>query len=231
MATWLQHIERWDGCKRCPLGDQRFKMCFGRSEWPPGTDFPNLHLPCDVLFVGEAPGANEDTAGLPFVGPAGRLLDQIIEQSLPQEVTYAMTNLVACFPRHAKERGDNEPERGEVLECRPRLVEFINLAQPRLIVQVGEMVYQYLNFNRSVPTVHIVHPAFILARLSPAAKPGAINKCVVQIRKACRDVLQSPRTPWQAWEIDSAEAQTERRQARQRRADPYGLRGGDEIPF
>lgn len=216
--NWLQHVQRWDGCKRCPLGEQRDRMCFGRSEWPLGTDHPVLHLPCDVLFVGEAPGTSEDTAGLPFVGPAGRLMDQIIERALPEGATHTLTNLVACFPRHAKERGDNEPERGEVLECRPRLVEFINLAQPRLIVRVGQMVGQHLDFNRSVPMVDIVHPAFILARLPAAQKGMAVNKCVVQVRRAC-DVLQCPRTQWIDWETDNAEARRERRQARQQQRD------------
>ncbi len=201
MTTWLQHVQRWDGCKRCPLGDQRDQMCLARSEYPAGASAPDLHLPCDVLFVGEAPGANEDVAGLPFVGPAGELLDQIIARSIPQGATHAMTNLVACYPRHAKQRGDNEPERDEVFACRERLIEFINLAQPRLIVRVGvHLVVPYLNFNRSVPFVDIVHPAFILARLPAAQKGMEVNKCIVQVRRAARDVLQSPRPKWNKWE-------------------------------
>lgn len=222
MTNWLQHVERWSGCQRCALGQQRDLICLARSEFVPGQVAPNLHLPCDVLFVGEAPGMNEDAGGLPFVGPAGNLLDQIIERSIPQGATYAMTNLVACFPRHAKVRGDNEPEPAEVFACRERLVEFINMAQPRLIVRVGSMVEQYLNFNRSVHMVDIVHPAFILARLPAAQKSMAVNKCVVQVHRAC-GVLQSPRIEWKKWELKDAESKESLRSI-------YGLHQSD-VPF
>jgi uracil-DNA glycosylase len=56
-------------------------------------------LPCDVLFVGEAPGVSEDVLGRPFVGPAGKLLDTIVERALDGQYDCAMTNLVACIPK------------------------------------------------------------------------------------------------------------------------------------
>jgi len=130
--TWEEHVDKWKDCQRCPLAQQRGNICLAR-----GT------LPAAVLFVGEAPGSSEDTLGLPFVGPAGQLLDQIIERALPTGTSYALTNLVACYPREAKSRGDNEPERGEILECRPRLIEFVNIARPKLIVLVGNLTDHY----------------------------------------------------------------------------------------
>src|SRR3954471_2435855 len=99
MTTWLEHVARWRDCTRCPLSQQRSNIVLARGQ-----------VPCDVLFVGEAPGASEDALAQPFCGPAGHLLDQIVERALPPIVSYAMTNLVCCFPREAKAQGDNEPE-------------------------------------------------------------------------------------------------------------------------
>ena len=208
MTTWLEHVKKWGDCQRCPLGQQRSLICLARSEWPAGAAMPNLRLPCDIAFVGEAPGMSEDAFGLPFVGPAGDLLNTIIHRALLGDTTTAFTNLVACYPRHAKETGDHRPERGEILECRQRLVEFVNLAQPRLIVRVGSLVQEYLNFDRSVSFVDIVHPAYILARMAPAQKSGAANDCSVKLRNAWHKVLQSPKQPWKKWETVYAASET-----------------------
>src|SRR4051812_28157858 len=103
MTTWLQHVQRWKDCQRCPLGQQRGRICLTRA--CKAGDQPGAYggrLPCDVLFIGEAPGSSEDALGLPFVGPAGDLLDQIKQRALPPETSCAFTNLVACYPREAK---------------------------------------------------------------------------------------------------------------------------------
>lgn len=207
MSDWLQHVHTWEHCQRCPLAQQRSQVCLARSEWPAGSAVPNLRLPCDVLFVGEAPGMSEDATGYPFVGPAGQLLDSIVKRALPQGVAAVFTNLVACYPRQAKERGDNEPERGEVLECRQRLVEFVNLAQPRLMVRVGKMAVRYLNFDYEVPYADIDHPAHIL-RMPLAQRQMAVQRCIVHLHNAWDDVLQSgPRGPWVRWGVKYAEEQ------------------------
>src|SRR5207244_4450732 len=126
MSAWTDHVARWKDCTACPLCQQRDRIVLARGQ-----------VPCDVVFVGEAPGASEDVLGQPFVGPAGRLLDQIIERALPAGARFALTNLVACFPREAKARGENMPEVKEILACRPRLLEFIDLCRPKLVVRVG----------------------------------------------------------------------------------------------
>lgn len=183
MSAWTDHVAKWRNCQACPLAKQRFRICIAR-----GT------VPCDVLFIGEAPGSVEDVDGLPFVGPAGNLLDQIIERSIPTMVTHAMTNLVCCFPREAKARGDNEPERKEILACRPRLTEFVNIARPRLIVCVGHLSTAFVDHGDTVPCVDIVHPAHILTRMPTAQKNGAIQKCIVVLRNAVEDMLESKST-------------------------------------
>ena len=198
MTTWTDHVNKWKDCQRCPLGKQRDRICLAR-----GT------VPCDVLFVGEAPGLSEDTIGQPFVGPAGHCLNQIIERALPTGTTHALTNLVACFPREAKAEGVNEPERGEILECFPRLIEFVNIARPRLIVCVGSLATQYVSHRDTVLCVDIVHPAAIL-RMPLAQRQMAVQKCIVQIRNAVEDVVQSGITEFKEWGTEYASSKTTR---------------------
>lgn len=200
MSAWTDHVTQWTGCTKCPLSFQRNQMCFARSDWPRGSNRPNIRLPCDVLFVGEAPGVCENDLGLPFVGPAGNLMDQIILRALSEDITYALTNLVCCFPKEAKERGENEPERKEILACRPRLIEFANIARPKMTVCVGGLATAYVKDICTGPRVDIVHPAYILARLPQAQKTMAANKCSVQIRSAwIQEVMSKPATNFTNW--------------------------------
>lgn len=177
MSAWLEHVERWKDCTNCPLCQQRDRICLARGV-----------LPADVVFVGEAPGASEDALGEPFRGPAGKLLDQIIDRALPTGTRFALTNLVACFPREAKGRGDNQPESEEIKECEPRLIEFVNIARPKLIVCVGRLVTQWIDHDDTVKCVDIDHPAFIL-RMPLAQKGMATQKAIVVLRCAVEDVM------------------------------------------
>lgn len=213
--TWTEHVARWRDCTACRLCQQRDRIVLARGD-----------VPCDVLFVGEAPGASEDALGLPFVGPAGRLLDSIVDSAigpwgreavaarlglaadapnctlrdLAAErgdvlVLLAFTNLVACFPREAKARGENEPEPEEILACRPRLEEFVDLCRPRLVVLVGSLAGDWCEHDawgrvHGAAVLDVVHPAAIL-RMPLAQKQGAARRCAVQIRNAVEDVLQS----------------------------------------
>jgi DNA polymerase len=179
----LEHVARWRDCTACPLSQQRSNIVLARGQ-----------VPCEVLFIGEAPGASEDALGLPFVGPAGHLLDQIVDRALLQGTRYALTNLVCCFPRDAKAEGYNEPEHSEILACRPRLVEFIRLAKPKLVVCVGSLAWQYVEHDAygmvlGAHVIQIVHPAAIL-RMPLAQKQMAVQKAVVVLRNAVEDVLQ-----------------------------------------
>lgn len=203
MSLWTDHVERWKDCTKCPLAQQRSLICIARGQ-----------VPCDVVFIGEAPGPSEDALGLPFKGPAGNLLDQIIERALPSDVRYALTNLVCCFPRDAKTAGDNEPEHDEILACRPRLVEFVRLAMPRLVVLVGALARRYVSGasmfrtdgrseqpewvaeGRFLEFCEIVHPAAIL-RMPLAQKNYAVQKNIVVLRRAVLAVMdpQSKHNP------------------------------------
>lgn len=218
MITWPQHIQRWQNCQRCPLAQQRNRICFARGTMTESST-------SDVLLIGEAPGISEDATGFPFKGPAGHLMDQIIGQSIPDPVTYILTNLVLCFPKEAKSRGDNEPEPEEILACRPRLIEFINIIQPRLIVTVGSLAERYVPSDNDVKRINIVHPAYILARLPRAQQHFAAQKCIVQIRCAVEDMLQCKPQPWKEWKDD------EIKPTRQQLRRIYGEPESDDIPF
>lgn len=183
-VTWLQHVEKWRGCVKCPLGHQRFRICLAKGV-----------VPCDVLVVGEAPGASEDATGEVFSGPAGDKVHQVIDRALGSSVRVAMTNLVCCFPREAKARGDNEPEREEIIACSDRLIEFGNLAQPRLVVCVGNLAETYVSKMYAGPRVHIIHPAYILSEMPQAQKGMALNKCVVQVRSAWEEIVCNESKP------------------------------------
>ncbi len=207
MSLWLDHVERWQHCTECPLCEQRDKIVLARGV-----------LPADVCFVGEAPGDSEDTLGLPFVGPAGHLMDQIIERSVPKDIRYCLTNLVACYPRNAKMAGTNEPEYDEIEACRERLVEFIHIAQPKLLICVGRLASDHIPPERELWEgliyKDVVHPAAIL-RMPAAQKTMATQKCIVIIRNAIEDMLQSKlRTPLQTGENHASKSN---------QAEPYNL--------
>jgi DNA polymerase len=179
MSDWTDHVERWKNCTDCPLYEQRDRIVLAR-----GT------VPCDVVFVGEAPGASEDAIGLPFVGPAGKLLDQIIDRSVPSHVRYALTNLVACFPREAKMAGDNEPSVEEITACKSRLREFLHaVATPSLIVCVGRLASDWVDRMTDCQYADIAHPASIL-RMPLAQRQMATQKCIVQVKCAVEEMLR-----------------------------------------
>jgi len=172
------HKSNWINCQRCELHKTRKHVVLYRGA-----------IPCDVLFIGEAPGESEDVLGLPFVGPAGHLLDHIIRDALPNGFTFALTNLVACIPRDPFDNKTTEPDDSYIRKCAPRLGDFISLSHPRLIVRVGALANDYLAElatyyeARVTPSIFITHPAAIL-RANIAQRGLAIQRCVIAITTA-----------------------------------------------
>jgi len=139
-------------------------------------------VPADILFVGEAPGASEDVVGSPFVGPAGRLLDHIVGLSLDGQHDYTMTNLVCCIPKDLG-NAKGEPPKEAILACRTRLLDFIDICEPRLLVTVGLMAQKHAPVVEDVNRTGIIHPAAIL-RIDASQQSLAIKRCVVAIEDA-----------------------------------------------
>lgn len=159
-------------------------------------------VPCDVLFVGEAPGASEDVIGRPFVGPAGHLLDEIIKNSVGSRYRVALTNLVGCIPRAdpkdlqqlkvADKSGKIDPPEEAIRACAPRLREFVRMCRPSLIVCVGKLATKWASTSED-PTgsgchrVDVVHPAAIL-RMDVSQKGLAIQRATIAIADALKDI-------------------------------------------
>lgn len=110
-------------CERCELCKTRTNVVFGRGD-----------ARAKILFVGEAPGANEDAQGLPFVGAAGNLLDQYIEFIGLEPEDYYIANILKCRP--PKNR-DPLPEEEEC--CIPYLKEQVGILRPKIIVCLGRI--------------------------------------------------------------------------------------------
>ena len=181
LSDWRMHVLRWSDCDRCVLKDVRTKVVLGRGK-----------VPCDVLLVGEAPGSSEDVIGQPFIGPAGKHLDNLIAQSVRQgpryeELRFAWTNIVACIPKGADGTKAKEPEFECIQACRPRLEEMVVLARPRLLVAVGAVARDYTmkgdKYCARIPAgtkmVTVDHPAHILR--ANVAQQGLLNQRVVVI--------------------------------------------------
>src|SRR6202007_1484156 len=121
---------------RAELGDcQRCKLAGGRKQIVYGVGNPGAEL----VFVGEAPGADEDRTGEPFVGAAGQLLTKMIEaMGLGRQDVY-ICNILKCRPT-----GNRTPEPDEIAECEPFLKKQLAAIRPRMIVTLGKFAAQCL---------------------------------------------------------------------------------------
>jgi uracil-DNA glycosylase len=117
------------GCTRCALAGGRTQVVFGSGD-------PNA----DLMFVGEAPGFHEDKQGVPFVGAAGKLLDQLLAGvGLTRADTY-ITNVLLCRPP-----GNRDPMPDEIAACERHLWKQIELIQPRVVATLGNFATKLLS--------------------------------------------------------------------------------------
>jgi uracil-DNA glycosylase family 4 len=153
-------LEDIGDCTRCRLSKGRNKLVFGTG-----------NVNADIMFVGEGPGADEDEQGLPFVGRAGQLLNNMITaMGLKREDVY-IANVVKCRPP-----GNRTPERDECDTCSPFLMQQIEVVKPKIIVALGAVAAKnLLSLNDSMANLrgHIYdfkntklavtyHPAYLL---------------------------------------------------------------------
>lgn len=154
-------------CYLCELSKSRHKVVFGEGN-------PDA----DILFIGEAPGATEDSTGKPFVGRAGELLTKMIENVLhiSRNDVY-ITNIVKCRPSN-----NETPTPSQAHTCQPYLLKQIELIRPKLIVTLGATAYHYLTgddteLSKVRGTIHkqndytiipTYHPSYLLR--NPSAK-------------------------------------------------------------
>lgn len=177
-SPYQRHKAEWKDCRRCPLHLSRRNVVLVRGR-----------LPCDVLMVGEAPGVSEDALGKPFVGPAGKLLDRIVEDAGGgvSRVRLAFTNVIACIPYDDGGQKVSEPPDIAVKRCHPRLVDLICMAKPDKIVCVGSVSAKQFG-KTDIEFTQILHPAAILR--APAASQGLMyQKTVVQLAEVFESLI------------------------------------------
>jgi DNA polymerase len=178
------------GCTACGLCKTRTKTVFGVG-----------HRQAQWMLIGEAPGAEEDARGEPFVGQAGKLLDNMLASvglSRAGDAAQAVyiANVLKCRPP-----GNRNPEPAEVALCEPHLQRQVALVQPQVIVVMGRFAAQALLGTdatiaslrgrvhkvhiegRAIPVIVTYHPAYLLRNLADKAKSW-VDLCLAQ------DVLQ-----------------------------------------
>jgi len=166
---WPELKAAVSGCQACPLHQTRTRTVFGVGDEQ-----------ADWLLVGEAPGAEEDARGEPFVGQAGRLLDNMLAViGLDRSKNVYICNVLKCRPP-----GNRNPEPFEAAQCSPHLLRQLALIKPKLIVAMGRFAAQALldtdasiaslrgklHRYRGVPLVVTYHPAYLLRSLPDKAK-------------------------------------------------------------
>jgi DNA polymerase len=176
--------QRAFACLKCPhLVRTRKNVVFGVG---------SVHA--ELMFVGEAPGADEDAQGEPFVGAAGQLLTRIIKtMGLSRETVY-ITNILKCRPdMPAHSSGNRKPTADEMKTCLPYLLAQIELIRPKVLVALGATAIEGLlgkaegigklrgKFQafRNIPLMPTFHPAYLLR-----------NQALSEKRKVWEDMLQ-----------------------------------------
>jgi uracil-DNA glycosylase len=171
--SWPVLQETVSGCTACTLCESRRRTVFGIGPQP-----------APWMLVGEAPGEQEDARGEPFVGDAGRLLDQMLAAiGIERPRDAFITNVLKCRPPR-----NRDPLPLEVARCEPYLLRQVELVAPRVIVVLGRFaaqslldtdatiaslrgrVHRYVAGGRSIPLVVTYHPAYLLRTLPDKAK-------------------------------------------------------------
>lgn len=179
------------GCRRCQLWRHATQTVFGEG--------PEI---AEVVFVGEQPGDQEDLAGKPFVGPAGRIFDSILDDAAIDRRKVYVTNAVKHFkfePR-GKRRIHSKPNAGEIRACRWWLDKELDLIKPNLVVALGATAAQAL-LGKAVPVLKMrgavierdglrvlitIHPSLILRIREPADKEAERERFLQDMRKVRR---------------------------------------------
>lgn len=181
-------------CKGCDLWENATQTVFGE-----GAEHAVM------MLVGEQPGDQEDLQGKPFVGPAGRLLDNALEAAGIDRRRVYVTNAVKHFrwTQRGKRRLHEKPNAGQVRACRPWLEAEVEVVRPRMMVLMGATAAQSVmgpSFRVSkqrgevmpsplgVPVLATVHPSSILRAPDAAARDAALEEFISDLMVAARQV-------------------------------------------
>ena len=143
--------EKIKNCKKCPLGMLRTNAVPGSGSYD-----------ADVMFVGEAPGYWEDQKGLPFVGRAGKVLDELLAEIGLKRGDVYITNIVKCRPPN-----NRDPNEDEIKACSPYLDRQIDIIRPKIIVPLGRHSMSYIlrKFGFEPEPISKIHGKIFEARI------------------------------------------------------------------
>jgi len=153
--------QQYTSCRKCP------KLCQSRSQVVFGNGNPHTK----ILFIGEAPGVNEDKQGIPFCGASGQILQQLLQTINLTRENIFITNTILCRPEN-----NRNPEQEEVNNCRERLDQLIQIMRPKVIVTIGNFaterilkkkgitqlrgkIHPTVINNQEISVIPIIHPA------------------------------------------------------------------------
>ena len=179
-------------CKGCDLWAEATQTVFGE-----GAEHSRM------MLIGEQPGDQEDLQGKPFVGPAGRLLEQALDEAGIDRRRVYVTNAVKHFrwTRRGKRRLHEKPNAGQVRACRPWLEAEIEVVKPQMLVLLGATAAQsvmgpafrvskqrgeVLKSSFGIPTVATVHPSSILRATDGESRDAAMASFIADLKLAAR---------------------------------------------
>ena len=167
-------------CKKCELHKNRTNAVFGKGP-----------IDAKIMIIGEAPGREEDRKGLPFVGAAGKELDNMLSSAGIDPSDVFIANVVKCRPP-----GNRNPQSHEIMRCNPYLVKQIQVIKPEAIILLGNIAlslvtgepsgitkmrgktYEYLSY----PAIPTFHPAYIVRN------PGSAKTVIEDFKKVARSI-------------------------------------------
>jgi uracil-DNA glycosylase len=191
---WIPLKAAVSGCVKCGLHKTRTRTVFGVGDEN-----------ADWMLIGEAPGAEEDRLGDPFVGQAGKLLDNMLAAiDLSRRKNVYIANVLKCRPP-----GNRNPTPEEVAQCSPHLLQQIELIQPKLILAMGRFAAQTLletgasiaslrgrvHRYAGVPLIVTYHPAYLLRTLEDKAKAWEDLLFAKKIMSGAAALPLSPSSP------------------------------------
>jgi uracil-DNA glycosylase family 4 len=197
-AKLVELFNEVQACTKCPLSETRNKAVFGAGD-----------ADADLMFVGEAPGAEEDRQGLPFVGRAGQLLGELLEGIGMSRKSVFIANVLKSRPP-----GNRDPQPLEIESCRPYLFEQVRLIEPRVVCTLGNFATKLLSGSpagitkvRGTPQVHELggRTVFLLPLFHPAAalRTPAVKETLRGDFERLPELLAGP-LPASTAEIDEA---------------------------
>src|SRR5690606_27200252 len=187
-----------ESCTRCPLAATRTNVVFGAGR-------PDSEL----MFVGEAPGRNEDLEGVPFVGRAGQLLDQLLDEVGIERETVYIANVLKCRPPN-----NRDPQPHEIDACKGYLRSQIRLIHPRVVVTLGNFATKLL-LNTTTGITRLrgrAYPWWLGASLIPTFHPAAALRgkpAVLESMRADFRLMREAIDASRAAEAAESEAQPE----------------------